>query len=497
MGLRSNAEAADAKAAGKPSPDAAPGNWEPPIPLDESAEAIPAFPLHLLPATVRQFVEAVAESVYCPLDYPAVACLATASAAIGASYVVEVKADFRQGAGLYCAIVGDPSVKKSPPIKHVIRPLLHEQAERVASILEKDGHLPAVWPHGEGELVVSDTTVERLAELLQRQARGLLLYRPELVGWLLSLNQYKAKGVGGDRSFFLEVYDSEPITIHRKNQGTGVVYVARPSLTMLGATQPDVVQEFFERRDGLAERILWTYPIQPPARGERFFETPGALSARWGATVKNLLKIPMASATGEKRPHPRVMRLAPSARDAWQAYTDRLAAEQNDPDFPARLKPAYGKLEGAAARIAIVLQLLDTASKDGDGEDTLQPEWVEAAGEVAFYFGAHARRVRRACSDDPRLDGARRILAWAVDGNHARFTRADLWRSLRRNTLFDRPESLTGPLKLLETHKLIRWAPAAEHAAGPPTPAGFEVNPAVRKQTNQAESGPNGLNGRG
>lgn len=458
---------------GKPAPAGA--AWEPPIPLDEPAGAAPQFPFHLLPPVVTDLVHAVAESVYCPPDYPAVAALAAASSAIGAAFTVQVKADFVQGAGLYCCIVGDPSVKKSPPIRHVLKPIVREQVGRVER-MDRDNP-PAMYAHGEGEIYVGDTTVEGLAALLQQQPRGVLLYRPELIGWLLSMNQYKAKGVGADRSFFLEVYDSEPITIHRK--GAGPIFVGRPSLTMIGATTPDSVRDFFDRKDGLSDRILWSLPPMLPARGERFYETDPRLTERWGYALQNLWAFEMRDVEGHKRPVPNTLPLLPDGRDAWRDYTDRLAAAQNHPDFPARLKSAYGKLEGAAARLALVLQLLAGATGERIEPDGISGRWVEAGGEMAMYFGDHARRVQRACGTDARLDGAKRILAWARGRGLATFTRAELWRSLRNNPLFDRPESLAAPLKLLEQHFQIRWLSAAEQGVGRPASPGFELNPVL------------------
>ncbi|AWM38186.1 hypothetical protein C1280_15135 [Gemmata obscuriglobus] len=460
---------------------AAPAEWEHFVPLESPIDEAPAFPLHAFPAAVAEHVCAVAESVYCPVDYPALATLAAASAAIGASYVAKVKADFFQGAGLFCALVGDPSAKKSPPIKHVIRPMQKEQADRVEKIRDEYGdELPEMYKEGEGELFVSDVTVEKLGEMLQRQPRGLLLYKPELVGWLLAQNQYKAKGVGSDRSFFLEVYDSEPITVHRK--GGAAIHVSRPSLTMVGATQPDVVREFFDRRDGLAERILWAYPAALPPRGERFYEVPFALSSQWGQVLKNLWCMTMEPAgLGKKRPRAHVLPLSDAGREAWRAYTDRLAATMSDPDFPPWMRSAYGKFEGSAARLALVLQLLALAGSDAaDPPACIEAQWVTAAAEMVFYFGAHARRVHRSCGGDPRLDGAKRILLWLRDRRQPTFKRAELFDSLRRNPMFRKPEDLNAPLQLLDAHNAIRVVPPpAERTAGrPPTPV-YEVSPQV------------------
>lgn len=450
---------------------------------------MPAFPFDVLPAPVADLCQAVAESVYCPPDYPAVAALAAASAAIGASFTVEVKPDFRQSAALFLCVVGDPSVKKSPPLKHVLRPIITEQSARVERIREKwpEGNLPDQWAEGEGELFCSDVTAESLAELLQRQPRGLLLYRPELVGWLMSMNQYKAKGVGGDRSFFLEVYDSDPITIHRKTGTPKSIHVSRPTLAMVGATQPDVVREFFTRRDGLAERILFTFPARLPARGERWYEVPGRLFAEWGRALRFLWELQMRHPTGGGRPYPNTVRLTDDARPAWQAFTDELARRQNDPDCPAPLRPALGKLEGSAARLALVIQLLGAAGGAPDGDDGITARSVEAAGKLALYFGDHAARVQRACGADERLEGARRILGWAAGqpadaGGRTRFSRADLWRALRRNTLFPRPEALGAPLDLLAAHHAVRRVEAIEEVTGggrPPLPT-YELNPAAR-----------------
>jgi hypothetical protein len=459
--------------------------WEPVIPLDEPADAAPPFPLASFPALVAEHVQAVAESVYCPIDYPAVATLASASSAIGGAFVAKVKSDFFQGAGLYCCIVGDPSAKKSPPIKHVIRPIQKEQSVRVQKIREDYGEdgadTPAVYPEGRGELFVQDVTVEKLGEMLQRQPRGLLLYKPELVGWLLSQNQYKAKGVGADRSFFLEVYDSDPITIHRKSMGGGMIFVSHPSLTMVGATQPEVVREFFERRDGLAERILWTFPALLPPRGERWYETPPRLSQSWDWAIENLRNRPMQPADDtHKRPRAHQMPLSAKGREAWEVFTDRLAAAQADPDFPPWMRSAYGKFEGTAARLALVLQLLDAAC-DGEsaGECEITDRWVNAAAEMCFYFGAHARRVQQACGSDPRLDGAKRIMLWIKDGKHKSFKRADLWQSLRRNPLFRRSEDLSAPLVLLITHNAIR---ARKGDAEATRTSVYDVNEAIVKE---------------
>jgi hypothetical protein len=486
-----------ARAVQAPGTAAAPGEWEAVIPLDDPADAAPPFPLDAFPAVVADHVHAVAESVYCPVDYPAVATLAAASAAIGGAFVAKIKASFFQGAGLYCAIVGDPSAKKSPPIKHVLRPIQTEQSARMEALREKygdrgDGKLPDLYKHGEGELFVSDVTVEKLGEMLRQQPRGLLLYKPELVGWLLGQNQYKAKGTGSDRSFFLEVYDSEPITIHRKNMLGGAVYVSRPSLTMVGATQPEVVREFFARKDGLSERILWSYPTPLPARGERWYETPQELSDRWAAVLNCLWTIPMRHPEdGQTRPRGRMLPLSRTdGREAWQEFTDQLAATMVDPDFPAWMKSAYGKFEGTCARLAMILQLLDGAAGGSSMcTDELRGPWIRAAARMCFYFGSHALRVQQACGADPRLEGAKRILLWIKEGEaRSEFTRSELWQSLRRNPLFRRPEDLSAPLVALISRNAIRAKrQGGEAGAGRPATAAYEVNPALAREPQRGE----------
>ncbi|VTS07399.1 DUF3987 domain-containing protein [Gemmata obscuriglobus] len=388
---------------------------------------------------------------------------------------------FLPGAGLFCALVGDPSAKKSPPIKHVIRPMQKEQADRVEKIRDEYGdELPEMYKEGEGELFVSDVTVEKLGEMLQRQPRGLLLYKPELVGWLLAQNQYKAKGVGSDRSFFLEVYDSEPITVHRK--GGAAIHVSRPSLTMVGATQPDVVREFFDRRDGLAERILWAYPAALPPRGERFYEVPFALSSQWGQVLKNLWCMTMEPAgLGKKRPRAHVLPLSDAGREAWRAYTDRLAATMSDPDFPPWMRSAYGKFEGSAARLALVLQLLALAgSDDSDPPACIEAQWVTAAAEMVFYFGAHARGCTARAGVTRGSTGPSGSCSGSATAGSPRSSGPSCSTACRRNPMFRKPEDLNAPLQLLDAHNAIRVVPPpAERTAGrPPTPV-YEVSPQV------------------
>ncbi len=45
-------------------------------------------------------------------------------------------------------------------------------------------------------VICSDTTIEKLAEILEDDARGVLVTRDELPGWLNSFSRYKGKAEG-------------------------------------------------------------------------------------------------------------------------------------------------------------------------------------------------------------------------------------------------------------------------------------------------------------
>lgn len=64
--------------------------------------------------------------------------------------------------------------------------------------------------------VVSDTTVEALAPLLQENPRGLLLARDELAGWIGSFDRYSGGKGGADAAHWLSMHNGESILVDRK-----------------------------------------------------------------------------------------------------------------------------------------------------------------------------------------------------------------------------------------------------------------------------------------
>ena len=74
-----------------------------------------------LPA--RDLAEAAAESIGCPVDFPAVAILAAASGIIGRSVILRVKPGYFVSASLYVALVGSPSSGKSPALRAALAPV--------------------------------------------------------------------------------------------------------------------------------------------------------------------------------------------------------------------------------------------------------------------------------------------------------------------------------------------------------------------------------------
>lgn len=99
--------------------------------------------------------------------------------------------------------------------------------------------------------VVSDTTVEALAPILQANPRGLLLARDELAGWIGSFDRYAGKGgAGADSANWLSMFNAESIIVDRKTGVPRTIHVSQAAVCVTGGIQPGILQRASERNTG-------------------------------------------------------------------------------------------------------------------------------------------------------------------------------------------------------------------------------------------------------
>jgi Protein of unknown function (DUF3987) len=96
-------------------------------------------------------------------------------------------------------------------------------------------------------LYVSDSTIEKLAVLLQARPHGMLYIRDELAGLFLNLSRYSG---GTDKEFWLEAWNGKPYNVERVNRPP--VDVQHLLVGVTGGFQPDkLVRSLDGDADGL------------------------------------------------------------------------------------------------------------------------------------------------------------------------------------------------------------------------------------------------------
>jgi Protein of unknown function (DUF3987)/Toprim domain len=432
--------------------------WQEPVHLNETLAAEP-FPIDILPASLAEFVQDVAAAKNCPVDFVAAPLMAIAGGAIGARRALEIKPGWAERPLLYMAVVGEPGSGKTPSLNAAARPVYAEQARHMAAYKEKK----AVWQEGDQKrkppvaerIHVVDTTTEKLACILAENPSGVALIRDELSGWMSSMDQYKAKGKGADRQFFLSVWAGEPVAIDRKNQDEPLL-VPHPFAAIVGGIPPALLTALRgERRvaDGFIDRILFAYPEPFRAKKETWACVSEEGQAQWEAVLKYLWKLePKKFTDGSQRPF--LVRLTASGRSAWESFTEALATEQNREDLPDPIKGHLAKFRGYGARLALIVHYLRVATGEVQGED-VDGESVKRSEKLIAYFMNHAQKVHAALETDPKIADAKRILA-CLERNPelTDFTRADLFQHVRR--YFKRQDALDKPLELLVDHRYLR-----------------------------------------
>ena len=449
------------------------------------------FPIEALPEPVRGFIVNAAETIGCDVSYVALPLLASLAAAIGNTRRVRLKVGWVEACVLWCIIVGDSGSMKSPAVEIGTRALRRRQeqlfkahdkltadyADEMAKwkSLDRDKRGPEPEPPAPCERIVcSEATMEAVADRLATSSRGMLAARDEQASWFGGFNQYKAKGAGSDVAHWLECYGGRPLLIDRKTGERKVIRVARASVSVTGGIQPGTLRrsmtpEFFE--NGLCARILFACPPRTQKRwtdSEIDPESQRAVDAVFDA----LLKLRMED--GPDGPEPRDLPLSSEAKDVWIQFVNECGAAQFQRDRD-HVIAALAKLEGAAARLALVIHQVRLAAGDPDVEECrIDLASVQAGITLSRWFAYEAERLYAALaeSDEERAD---RALAEFIQARGGTVTPRELAQSSRRYRL---DGAAHAALQALVDAGWGQWAPpVSTGTAGRPPGDCFILNP--------------------
>lgn len=453
------------------------------------------FPLGILPQPVRRIVEAGARSIGCDPANLALSALAVLGAAIGTTRRIQIKRGWCEYPILWTLLIGASGrMRKSPALAVITRPIAERQArelvkyeramdEYLALKLKHDADV-LQWKkdhkqHSNTEppeapkkpaakrLFVADTTVEALAPILAENPRGVLLLRDELSGWLRGFNQYKSGGQGGDVPQWLEAHQGG-MWMKDRRINREWVSVPRAAVSVTGTTQPGIAKaclnpEFYEC--GLVARLLMA---QPPASVRTWSddEISSIVAEDWANVVHQLHDLvaagkgpefglqgsdddQIAPAAGDPVDIP----LSPEARARFARFVNehglRTAAAEDD------VGSALAKLEGAAARLALIFQLADAACEPLGAANVSQIDLdhIERGIQAAEWFANETERVYQLLRQDEAA-AARHALSERISALGGAVTPRDLIRHVSR---IKTAEEARQALDDLVKHEMGRW----------------------------------------
>ncbi len=402
---------------------------------NEAAASYQPFPLAALPEPARGYVDACAAAIGCDPAYVALPVLSVLAGAIGNTRRIALKRGWSEPCILWCAIVGESGTMKSPALDHAREFPRRRQAQAMKrhrfALAEYENAMLAYqadlleWKRRQGDRgepprqpdepsmersIIDDATIEAVAPILMQNWRGGLILKDELGGWVGGFDRYaKPRRGGGEAAKWIEMHGGRPVIIDRKTGTPRTIYIPRAAVTVCGGIQPGILRRLIgqeERDNGLLARLLMAYP---PRRPRRWTEAEPAeqLTAALERVYGRLWELaPTTNDDGE--PAPALMDLTAEAKAMFIEFVNAHGAEQFELD--GDLAAAWSKLEGYAARLALLHQLVRCAHNPSSVDcDRVDADSMTAGITLARWFGGEDRRIYAAL-EETVIDTDRREL---------------------------------------------------------------------------------------
>ena len=481
-----------------------PKEWPEPEPLTECLPDVTQFDLELMPESFRPLVKDVAERMQVPLDFPAVAAIATLAGVTNRRAVIQPKRNDHTWTvvpNLWGGIVAPPGMLKSPVLSCMTKPAreiesewrkAHEDADRDYQSAEELHKLKVdAWKQqfkaGEKDkkkeqptkpestlaqpvlrrLITSDTTFEKLHELLSENPAGLFQIRDELTGWLAGLER---QGREQECAFFLECWNGDAAhTIDRI--GRGSVFVSHACVSLFGGIQPARLRSYLAdalkdgpSNDGLMQRfqlMVWPNILQ----GWQYVDRKPDSDAleRTAEVYRRIAALDAAS--------PLRLQFDNEAQALFEQWLTDLERRIRAEDVPPAMQAHLAKYRSLMPSLALLFVLADGHT---DNVPLLQ---AQLACDWCDYLETHANRVYAAQARPEKhaaIELSKRLVkGWKREDGF--FTLRDVYRS--GWTALDSPDAARGALLVLEEYGWVRREIDAQ-TPGRPSET-YRINPRI------------------
>ncbi|WP_300896996.1 MULTISPECIES: DUF3987 domain-containing protein [Bacteroidales] len=370
------------------------------------------LPLEVFPQKVQEIIFNLAAYENFNIEYSASIVLSAAAAAIGNACQIQIKGNWRTSPSVYMMLVGRPGLGKTPPLSFLYRPI-HEQDDRMFEqyLLECDEYertLASSVKDKETDesillkkprlvtTVISDFTPEALMNVHQHNLRGVAVEVDEILAMFNSVRRYNSKN--NLIEDLLSTYSGRPLKSVRKSEARPIL-IRQPCINVIGSVQTNLLPKVFRneyKANGLLDRFLFVYPkdqrISKWQRTDRSTPRPDTMG-QWRTILNRILSLPCPTDETGNTVCSLVLAMEECAEacfyDWYNGIIDTVNAVRDDAEVDSRKT----KLDGNAARLALVFQILKWASGEGHMQH-IDLDSVKAAIRMTDYYEDTYRRIQ-------------------------------------------------------------------------------------------------------
>lgn len=358
------------------------------------------FPVDLLPRQARDFVVAQSAALNCDQSMIGPATLVVLAAGIGNSFRVKIKNAWKEPSTLWLAVISPSGTMKSPAVSAATEPVssleldLKDEHEGRLYLYEQElvqfNALPKAEKKSQDEPVeparkrlrVSDSTIESIALNHMQNARGLLLARDELAGWIGSFDRY-ARGES-DLQAWIEMYDGRYVQIDRKTTNPPVLDLPHPAVCVVGTVQPKIYADKLKEAHFVSGFLPRQLLVHPPERPRQWTDAEVSDEVResYHGLVRSLYRLPFDGKPG-------TISLSRGAKRIYTDFYNENASIMEDLTDGV-LRSVLSKVEAIAARLSLILHLSDHPS--AEPEEITEDAMTRAVG-LATWFRQESARI--------------------------------------------------------------------------------------------------------